>query len=83
MDVSIILVTRHCTGNNEVEVVGECEKEYNALALFSFSTEIIQKAKDCNGVMIPWAREPQLQKFCYAFRFKTEEDKREFLRNLS
>ncbi|MGN1301622.1 MAG: hypothetical protein ACI4U9_03765 [Clostridia bacterium] len=81
-DVSIILSTRQCIGSNDVEVVGECEKEYNALSLYSFSIDIIQKAKACGGKMIPWTKEPQLQKFCYAFRFETEEGKKEFLHKL-
>lgn len=81
-EVSIILSTRQCTGKNEIEIVGECEEQYNALALYSFSIGVIQKAKSCEGEMIPWNREPEFQKFCYAFRFKTEEKKREFLHKL-
>lgn len=82
-DVSIILLTRQCTRNNIVEVVGECEKEYNELALYAFAACLIKKAKVCGGEMILWSGEPQLQKFCYAFRFETEEGKKEFLKRIS
>ena len=81
-EVSIVLVTRQCTGNNDVEVIGTCEKEYHELTLYDFSIGVIQKAKACGGQMIPWNKEPQFQKFCYAFRFKTEEEKKEFLHRL-
>lgn len=80
--VSIILSTRQCTGNNVVEVVGECEKEYNQLALYAFAGDVIKIAIACGAVLIPWTREQQLQKFCYAFRFETEEEKKEFLKKL-
>lgn len=80
--VSIILSTRQCTSNNVVEVVGECEKEYDQLALYAFASGIIAMAIDCKGTLIPWAREQQLEKFCYAFRFESEEGKMEFLRKL-
>lgn len=80
--VSIIVSTRQCTGNNDVEVVGGCEKEYNALSLYSFSIDVIQAAKACGGKMIPWTTEPQQNKFCYAFRFETEEGKKEFFHKL-
>lgn len=81
-EVSIILSTRQCTGNNVVEIIGECEKEYNQLALFAFAGDIIKIAKVCGGTIIPWSKEQQLQKFCYAFRFENEEGKKEFLRKL-
>lgn len=82
-DVSIILLTRQCTGNNIVEVVGECEKEYNELALYAFAACLIKKANACGGEMILWTGEPQLQKFCYAFQFKTEDGKKEFLKRIA
>ena len=81
-EVSIVILIRQCTGNNDVEVIGECEKEYHELTLYSFSIDVIQKAKACGGKMIPWPKEPQLQKFCYAFRFDREEEKKEFLHKL-
>lgn len=77
--VSIVLLTRQCTGNNIVEVTGECEKEYDMLSLYCLASEIIQKAKECGGKMIPYTGEPLVQKFCYAFQFETEEAKRNFL----
>ena len=82
-NVSIVLSIRQCTGNKEVEVVGECEKKYNELALYAASARIINMAKSCGGELIPWVRESAYQKFCLAFRFGTEENKKEFLRELS
>lgn len=81
-EVSIVLTVEHCTDNNDIEVVVECEKEYNALALCCFSADIIKTAKKCGGKMIPWAHEPQQQKFCHAFRFETEEEKKDFLHKI-
>lgn len=81
--VSIILLTRQCTGNNIVEVVGECEEEYNPYALYAFASGVIKKANACGGEMILWTGEPQLQKFCYAFRFETEDGKKDFLKRIS
>ena len=80
--VSIILLTRQCTGNNIVEVTGECEKEYDELALYAFAACVIEKAKACGGEITLWTKEPQLQKFCYAFRFETEDGKKKFLGTL-
>lgn len=80
--VSIILSTRQCTGNNVVEIVGECEKEYNELTLYSLASEVIKIAIECEGSVIPWTGEPQYQKFCYAFKFGSEEAKKLFLRKL-
>lgn len=82
-NVSIILLIRQCTGNNIVEVTGECEKEYNELALYAFATRVINSAKTCGGKMTLWTGEPQYQKFCYAFRFETEQEKEEFLVKIS
>ena len=82
-DVSIIMSTRQCTGNNIVEVIGECEKEYNELALYAFAACVIDSAKACGGYMTLWPGEPQLEKFCYAFRFEKEEGKKAFLRALA
>ena len=45
-EVSIVISIRQCTGNNDVEVIGECEKEYHELTLYSFSIDVIQKAKE-------------------------------------
>lgn len=81
-NVSIILSTRHCTGNNVVEVIGECEKEYNHLALYAFAGDIIKTAIACGAVLIPWTGEQQMQKFCFSFRFENEEGKKDFLRKL-
>ena len=81
-NVSIILTTRQGTRSNVVEVVGECEKDYNELALYGFAVEVIEKAKACGGEMILWTKEPQFQKFCYAFRFESEKNKKEFLGTL-
>lgn len=81
-NVSIILSTRQCTSNNVVEVVGECEKGYDQLALYAFASSIIDIAIECKGAIIPWTKEQQLQKFCYAFRFESEEGKKQFLRKL-
>lgn len=82
-EVSIILTTRQCTGNKVVEVIGECEKEYKPYPLYAIAGGIVKLAKACGGEMITWSKEPQLQKFCYAFRFETEEGKKEFLKKLS
>ena len=82
-NVSIILTTRQCTGNNDVEVIIECEKKYNALALCRCASVIIGLAKAFGGKMIPWTKEPHLQKFCHVFRFETEDMKRGFLKKLS
>lgn len=82
MDISIVVSIRQWTGNNEVEVVGECEKGYNQLALYAFAGDVIKNAIACGAEIIPWTGERQLQKFCYAFRFETEEGKKQFLRNV-
>lgn len=81
--VSIILTTRQCTGNNDVEITGECEKNYNVLALYAVSGDIITMAKKCKGTLIPWTKEKGIMQFCLAIRFESEEDKKEFLRRLS
>ena len=44
-DVSIVLSIRQCTGNNEVELVGECEKGYNQYALYAFAGSVIKRQK--------------------------------------
>ena len=80
--VSIILSTRHIIGSNDLEIIGECEKEYNQLALYALSGDIINMAKKCEGRLIPWVREKGLKQFCLAFRFETEEKKKEFLSKL-
>lgn len=81
-NVSIILTTRHSTGNNEVEVTGQCEKEYNELALYAFSADIIKLAHESEGQLIPWRKEKGHHQFCLAFRFESMEQKKEFLSKL-
>ena len=81
-NVSIILTTRHSTGNNIVEVILECEKKYNALALCGCAADLINMAKDFGGELIPWTKMPEKEKFCHAFKFETEEMKKEFLQKL-
>ena len=81
-NISIVITIRQCTESRDVEVCGACEKEYNPLALYAFAGDVIQKAKACGGVLIPWVKEQLYQHFCYVFRFETEEGKREFLKNL-
>ena len=78
-NVSIILATRQYTGNNDVEIVLECEFEYNALVLCCCSSKIIGLAKSLGGKMIPWTKEPEKEKFCHVFRFESEDLKQEFL----
>ena len=77
--ISIILTVRQSTGSNEVEVTGECEKEYNELALYAFSGDIIMLAKESDGQLIPWTKEVKYRQFCLAFRFESKEKKKEFL----
>lgn len=81
--ISIILTTRQYTGNNDVEIVLECEFEYNALVLCCCSSKIIGLAKSLGGKMIPWTKEPEMEKFCHVFRFETEESKQEFLNKIN
>lgn len=81
--VSIILTTRQTTGSNDVEIIGECEKTYKPLALYAFSSDVIRLAKESEGWLLPWVKERGMQQFCMAFRFKTEEKKKEFLNKLS
>lgn len=79
--VSIILTTRQ-SGNNDVDVIVECEFKYNALALCVCSGKIIELAQSFGGKLIPWVREPYKYKFCHVFRFETEDMKRNFLEQL-
>lgn len=80
--VSILLTVRKHNLMNEVDIIGECEKGFHELALFSFSCQVIQRAKEHGGVMVPWTKEPELHKFCYSFRFETEEQKNAFVKHV-
>ena len=82
MAVSIILSTRQCTGNNDVEVIGACEKEYNQLALYAFAGDVIKMARNCGASLIPWTKELKQQQFAYVSRLENEQKKREFLNTL-
>lgn len=80
--ISIILTIMQKTGSNEVEITGECEKEYREKPLYAFSADIIMLAKECKGELIPWTKEKKLEQFGLAFRFKTKKSKKEFLTKL-
>lgn len=81
-NVSILLSIEQSTKNLDVEVTGRCEGDYNQLALFAFSGDIIKMAKECGGILIPWTKMRGLEQFCLAFRFEKDEDKKKFFSKL-
>ncbi len=83
MECAVLLTIRNCKQPNEVDLIGECEGNYMPLPLYGFACTVIEKAKFHGGEMIPWVKEPELNKFCYSFRFAEEKGKKAFIEEVS
>ena len=81
--ISIRLEITQEKGNLLVEMVGECEGEYNKLALSVGTQRVDRTARECGGKKSDKTKEVGPQQFYRAFIFPDKESKNRFLEILT